>query len=236
MTEKGKGLPAIEVVSIDDPGRRGRIVGAPRIRSDGRVYRVQWDDGFSSWTPEYAIERSDNIDDDVFTLLEKRRFGRLNDLRRNLTFIQLSGRLANVVYSMDTTNTDFLPYQYKPVLTFLESPSNGILIADEVGLGKTIEAGLIWTELRARYDARRLVVVCPAMLRDKWVLELDTRFGIESSQLNAGELARELRRSRHGIRDGRGYVCSLQGLRPPAGWRDSDMFGDWLRFRAAVSI
>ena len=117
---------------------------------------------------------------DAFDLLERGRFGRISDLRRNLTFIQLSGRLANVVYSMDATNTDFLAYQYKPVLNFLDSPSNGILIADEVGLGKTIEAGLIWTELRARDDAcRRLVVVCPAMLRDKWSLELEGKFGID---------------------------------------------------------
>lgn len=211
-----------EVVSVDDPGRRGRIVAGPRVRTDGSVYRIRWNDGSSGWMPEYAFERLDNADDDVFALLEKQRFGRLNDLRRNLTFIQLSGRLANVVYSMDTTNTDFLPYQYKPVLTFLESPSNGILIADEVGLGKTIEAGLIWTELRARYDARRLVVVCPAMLRDKWVLELDTKFGIEARQLTAAELAKELRRNKHEMREGRGYVCSLQGLRPPTGWRDTD--------------
>ena len=212
----------MEVVSVDDPGRRGRIVAGPRVRTDGSVYRIRWNDGSSGWTPEYAFERLDKADDDVFALLKKQRFGRLNDLRRNLTFIQLSGRLANVVYSMDTTNTDFFPYQYKPVLTFLESPSNGILIADEVGLGKTIEAGLIWTELRARYDARRLVVVCPAMLRDKWVLELDSKFGIEASQLTATELAQELKQSKHEMREGRGYVCSLQGLRPPTGWRDTE--------------
>jgi hypothetical protein len=72
--------------------------------------------------------------------LELGRFGRVLDLRRNLTHIQLSGRLANLVYSMDTTNTDFYAYQFKPVLSFLESSSNGLLIADEVGLGKNIEA------------------------------------------------------------------------------------------------
>ncbi len=52
------------------------------------------------------------------------------------------------------------------------------MIADEVGLGKTIEAGLIWTELRARYDARRLLVVCPAMLREKWRAELGEKYSI----------------------------------------------------------
>lgn len=123
-----------------------------------------------------------------------------------------------MVYSMDTTNTDFLAYQYKPVLAFLNSPSNGILIADEVGLGKTIEAGLIWTELRARHDdARRLVVVCPAMLREKWCDELRTRFGVDAIQLIASELRKELARPWYEIPGNKGYVCSLQGLRQLAG-------------------
>ena len=74
------------------------------------------------------------------------------------------------------------------MLNFLESPSNGILIADEVGLGKTIEAGLIWTELRARMDANRLLVVCPAMLREKWRSELLHRFGIRAEKCKAEEL------------------------------------------------
>lgn len=60
---------------------------------------------------------------------------------------------------MGVTNTDFYPDQYKPLLTLLEPPANGLLIADEVGLGKTIEAGIIWTELRAREDMRRLLMV-----------------------------------------------------------------------------
>lgn len=67
---------------------------------------------------------------------------------------------------MGVTNTDFYAHQYKPLLTLLESPADGLLIADEVGLGKTIEAGIIWTG-RAREDMRRLLIVCPAVLRVK---------------------------------------------------------------------
>lgn len=210
-----------QVVSIDDPGRKGFIRQGPKPRSDGLLYRVKWNDGPASWILDSQIESLEEPDD-VYTLLEAKRFGLIKELRRNLTFIQLNGRLANVVYSMDATNTEFFAYQYKPVLTFLESPTNGILIADEVGLGKTIEAGLIWTELRARYDARRLVVVCPAVLRDKWVNELSTKFGVESQALNATGLAGELRRDKHLIPDGRGIVCSLQGLRPPKNWRETN--------------
>ena len=59
-----------------------------------------------------------------------------------------------MVYSMESTNTDFHAYQFKPVLKLINSTSQSLLIADEVGLGKTIEAGLIWTELKARSDEK----------------------------------------------------------------------------------
>ena len=62
-----------------------------------------------------------------------------------------------MIYSMEATNTDFA-FQFKPVVKLINSPSNA-LIADEVGLGKTIEAGLIWTELKARFDAKNLLVL-----------------------------------------------------------------------------
>lgn len=215
-------MTGAEVLLIDDPGRRGHLTGHVRERPDEKVYQVRWHDNTISWVPEYDLEQVTAEPDDVFSLLEKKCFGRLNDLRRNLTFVHLSGRLANVIYSMDTTNTDFYAYQYKPVLTFLESPAGGILIADEVGLGKTIEAGLIWTELRARYDARRLVVVCSAMLREKWCDELSERFGVDAVQLSAAELVSELKRNKHQTPEGKGFVCSLQGLRPPKGWRNPE--------------
>jgi hypothetical protein len=89
-------------------------------------------------------------DDDPIELLRQGKLGRAKDLRSSLTHIRLSGRLANLIYSMGTIHTDFYPYQFKPVLNFLDSPANGILIADEVGLGKIIEASLIWTELSAK--------------------------------------------------------------------------------------
>ena len=63
-----------------------------------------------------------------------------------------------------------------------------------MGLGKTIEAGLIWTELRARVDARRLLVVSPKMLCDKWQMELRNRFGVNAQIVDAAELAKELER------------------------------------------
>ena len=204
-----------------DPGRVGVLTGKSRERADIVWWQIVFTDG-PSYQPEYELELISDDNGDPYTLLAEGRFGRITDLRRNLSHIQLSGRLANMVYSMDTTNTDFYAYQYKPVLSFLDSPSNGLLIADEVGLGKTIEAGLIWTELRSRYDARRLLVLCPAMLREKWQTELWERFGVEATIVNADELLQELRKNRHEIPDGKALICSLQGIRPPKNWDDDE--------------
>jgi SNF2 family DNA or RNA helicase len=146
----------------------------------------------------------------------------VSDLRGAITYFRLSGKLANLIYSLNTTNTRFLPYQFKPVLQFLDSPCNGLLIADEVGLGKTIEAGLIWTELRARQDARRLLVVCPAMLREKWRLELMNRFGVQAEVVDAAGLLNRLEQAKERPQDGFALIASMQGIRPPARWRDRD--------------
>ena len=206
---------------IHNPSRIGTLTGKTRERAGKVLYQVRFDDG-PSFQQSYALELVNEGADDPYELLDQGRFGRLPDLRRNLTHIQLSGRLANLVYSMDVTNTEFYPYQYKPVLSFLESPSNGILIADEVGLGKTIEAGLIWTELRSRTDARRLLVICPAMLREKWRDELRDRFGVDAEIMNPKELMSELKRGKHQVADGKGIVCSMQGLRPGRGWKKEE--------------
>lgn len=203
---------------IADPGRVGVLTSKTRERG-GRVLRqIVFPDG-TTFMAEDQIECLPDISDPV-ELVERGKFGRASDLRRNLTHIRLSGRLANLIYSMDTTNTDFYPYQFKPVLKFLNSPNNGLLIADEVGLGKTIEAGLIWTELRSRFDYRRFMVLCPAMLREKWKFELYNKFGIEAQVLNAEETLAVFKKSAsEGPYANFAIIGSLQGLRPPKGWR-----------------
>ena len=150
-------------------------------------------------------------------------YGKPRHLRGAITHSRLTGCLADVIYSMEATNTEFFPYQFKPVLNFLESPSNGILIADEVGLGKTIEAGLIWTELRARMDANRLLVICPAVLRDKWRAELLHRFGIRADICSASELLDKLKDRENNRQEEFAVIASIQGLRPPKNWEEDDL-------------
>ena len=75
-------------------------------------------------------------------------------------------------------------YQLVPVVMSLGQPQVRMLIADDIGLGKTIEAGLIMSELMARGQARRMLVVCPANLREQWQQALDYFFHIQAEILS----------------------------------------------------
>ncbi len=204
-----------------DPGRIGVTTGKSRCRAGKTLWQVRFHDGTEYQRGSY-LEAIIDENDDPLDLLAKGKFGRAKDLRGGITHIRLTGRLANLIYSMDTTNTDFYAYQFKPVLSFLDAPGNGLLVADEVGLGKTIEAGLIWTELRSRFDIRRVMVLCPAMLREKWKTELRRRFGINGDILGASEVLEQIKEYRLGDRLDYAMICSMQGLRPRRGWSKSD--------------
>lgn len=86
-------------------------------------------------------------------------------------------------------------YQLVPLLMALKLPVVRLLIADDVGIGKTIEAGLIVRELLDRGEIARLAVLCPPHLVDQWQRELEDRFHLKAVALtaaNAGRLEREL--------------------------------------------
>ena len=103
---------------------------------------------------------------------------------RRLALTKLSSRFSDVFYSYRASRTNFEVYQFKPVLKFIEMDTPGLLIADEVGLGKTIEAAIIYIEMKARADLQRVLIVCPAGLTRKWQSELLLRFDEDFSILN----------------------------------------------------
>jgi superfamily II DNA or RNA helicase len=75
-------------------------------------------------------------------------------------------------------NTIFKSYQFRPLLKYLGNPDRRILIADETGLGKTIEAGYILINEMSNALLRRVVILCPSSLQYKWQGELWHRFGL----------------------------------------------------------
>jgi superfamily II DNA or RNA helicase len=71
------------------------------------------------------------------------------------------------------------PYQLEPVLRALAMPRVSLLLADGVGLGKTIQSGLVLEELLLRRRIRRILVLCPAMLQRQWQYELRRKFNLD---------------------------------------------------------
>src|SRR3954463_2178292 len=85
---------------------------------------------------------------------------------------------------------DLLPYQLEPAMAVVRGIGCRLLLADEVGLGKTIQAGLIVSELTRRGWVERVLVVAPAGLRDQWVQELAERFAIDAASVDGPMLRR----------------------------------------------
>lgn len=86
-------------------------------------------------------------------------------------------------------------YQLDPLVRAIEMARVNLLIADDVGLGKTIEAGLVIQELLVRHRARTVFVVCPASLQVKWQTEMQEKFGLEFRIVDT-EYVKRLRRER----------------------------------------
>ncbi|WP_199235935.1 DISARM system SNF2-like helicase DrmD [Micromonospora sp. S4605] len=87
-------------------------------------------------------------------------------------------------------------YQLEPVARAVDAPRVNLLLADDVGLGKTIEAGLVAQELLLRHRARRIMIVCPAGLTLKWQDEMAEKFGLDFTIIDSERCA-AVRRS-HG--------------------------------------
>jgi len=136
-----------------------------------------------------------------------------SELSLTLTWTKLRHPLTDTLYSFASSKTVFRAYQFKPVLKLLTASSGRLLIADEVGLGKTIEAGLIWSELEQRARLERVLVVCPAMLILKWKAEMERRFDRVLQIIRPSDLAEFAERLADGSEPDLQGVVSMESLR-----------------------
>lgn len=86
-------------------------------------------------------------------------------------------------------------YQLDPLVRAIDMARTNLLIADDVGLGKTIEAGLVVQEMLLRHRARTVLIFCPASLQEKWRAEMQDKFGLEFRIVDT-EYVKILRRER----------------------------------------
>lgn len=108
---------------------------------------------------------------------------RLSELHNALALTMAHGR--SDLLAVEHGRIDVEPYQLVPVLAAVRQPKARLLVADDVGLGKTIEAGLILMELARRGRADRVLIACPAGLQDQWVDEMRFRFNLEFTKVDS---------------------------------------------------
>lgn len=111
------------------------------------------------------------------TPVELARAGKWDDASK-FDFRQMAARFLtlNKGGQLSNARTEILPHQIFTAFAVVSSPKRRFMLADEVGLGKTIEAGMVWQALAQRGNASRTLVICPAGLTRQWQEEFEDKF------------------------------------------------------------
>jgi hypothetical protein len=125
-----------------------------------------------------------------------------------LTLKSIGGDLDSLSQSLLNAAVDINPHQIEAALFAFKSPlSKGVILADEVGLGKTIEAGLVLCQYWA-VGHRKIIVVCPASLRKQWSFELTEKFGMDNEILDSKTYNEYIRDGRQPFSQKKVLICS----------------------------
>jgi len=173
------------------PSEIGVILAEPRCLNGKYSYRV-------NLGGRRIIKKKNHLEpcaesNDPGELFIQGSYGDRESCLLYLAYLRANGELSNYVYSFFSSRTRFYVHQFKPLIKLLDSQQGRILLSDEVGLGKTIEAGLVLIEMVARRELERALVVCPAKLRPKWRRELLTRFDLDFPILGSAAFLGNLR-------------------------------------------
>lgn len=125
-----------------------------------------------------------------------------------LTQKSIGGNIDCIAQSLLNAAVDINPHQVEAALFAFKSPlSKGIILADEVGLGKTIEAGLVICQYWAT-GKRKIIIVCPAALRKQWSYELTDKFGIANEILDTKNYNDYIKRGLSPFNNKKIVICS----------------------------
>ena len=155
----------------------GTIIEVMPARRGRQLYKVSWGNLI---TDELEVNLMPDCDiSDPFDRCMSGIFGSYSEYSKKNTTFKIRSSNNSTISSLKASKTLFRAYQFKPLLKFLNSPNRRLLVADEVGLGKTIEAGHIMLELKARRELNHVLIVCPKSLQRKWKDELAFKFGLQ---------------------------------------------------------
>lgn len=192
--------PGDEVTLRSDPSKGGYVVQIVPSAPENRYVVII--DGKKLTCYASQLERKAQLS-------AARNVLSLDAFRAHLAALQIRFPGISNLYSLNSARIDFIPYQFRPVLKFIHADRPRLLVADSVGVGKTIEAGLILRELQARREIRSVLIICPKPLitERKWQIEMrrfdemfihldgdNLRYAIDQMDLEGG-LARPVRQS-----------------------------------------
>jgi SNF2 family DNA or RNA helicase len=169
-----------------DPSRTGPVILELPAVSGRRRFRVYHSQGvirdyFEDQLQPHELSTSGEWADRIL----QRKFVEPLEFRARLTAVRLDNPQVDHIYSLRSARIQFIPFQFKPLLRLLRADRPRLLVADDVGVGKTIEAGLILKELSTRQRLDRVLVLCPKALTVKWRTEMrrfDENFRVLTAQ------------------------------------------------------
>ena len=173
LSSLGEGHTLVSLASVEDDGL-------------GEEIQVVWE-----------LEPGTRINDDV-ALPEPTGFDPPDQLNAFLDAVRWGASSSADVRNIQApfrSGIEIEDYQLDPVVRAIQMPRVNLLVADDVGLGKTIEAGMVTLELIIRHRARKVLIVCPSSLQVQWREQMRDKFGLDF-RIVGSELMKELRRDR----------------------------------------
>lgn len=178
----------VRIISTGKIGTINKVL----LSDDSVGYRVTIDGKVQAYQEKY-LEAFIDEEQEIIDKLAMMDFRKGEDFRIFQTWYRLKRPIEGNIYAYLASRTIFNPYQFKPLMKFISPGSEErLFIADEVGVGKTIETGIILTELlaRGRLDRRsNILIICPHSLGPKWVKEMRLRFNLHFQFLKGQDLA-----------------------------------------------
>ncbi len=158
-------VPGDEVALRSDPGTVGYVVQVIPSTPENRYAVIIDGKKFTCYASQLEGKSQPTATRHLLTL---------DAFKAHLAALQIRFPGISSLYSLNSARIDFIPYQFRPVLKFIHADRPRLLVADSVGVGKTIEAGLILRELQARREVRSVLIICPKPLitERKWQIEM----------------------------------------------------------------
>jgi SNF2 family DNA or RNA helicase len=165
----GAGANRPKIAAADPPGSVPLLPAVPEIMPPGGTPPISWE------IPESLRHTA---------LLKRQKFIPADGFERRLASFLVSAPTADRIQllSLGQIPIEPRPYQIDSAVSILESMRGSGILADEVGLGKTIEAGIVLKEMILRNTIRRVLILVPASLVFQWKQELEEKFGLDVSE------------------------------------------------------